>query len=124
MWRGLERRVTEKTNNATTKIVDIATFRWAFLALVVLSAGLYVFGRLSPFAGTKSGWENWDFARLWIPPLAFVGWTMLQKTTAFDAIASNLAEAPRDTIAVILGAVLAVVAAKLGYIADQTTPPP
>jgi hypothetical protein len=54
-----------------------------------------------------------------IPPLAFVGWTMLQKSTAFDAIAllvpGGISDAPRYAIAVIGAIVISAGATVLSY---------
>ena len=58
-----------------------------------------------------------------IPPLAFVGWTMLQPTTAFDAIAGVITPDWRWTIGLALGLVLGVAATLLGIKADQKPPP-
>jgi hypothetical protein len=116
--------VTEKTAENTTTITDPATLKWAFVALLVVSVGIYVTGRLPTLAGGPSTWDTWDWVRMWIPALAFIGWTMLQKTTAFDAIAPHLGQAPRFTIAIIAGGVLGVVASQLAYRADKTKPGP
>ncbi len=57
--------------------------------------------------------------RMLIPPLAFIGWTMLQKGTAFDAFGFNLTDASRFAIALIGATVLGVAARLLAYQADQ-----
>lgn len=102
---------TQKQDASTTVITDAATLRWAFWGLVVLSALLYAINR--------RGWTAWDFARLLIPPAAFVAWTMLQQTTAFDAVAPTLATGPRYVTALFGAIVLGVAASRLGYKADQ-----
>jgi hypothetical protein len=107
---------TTKTDNGTVTITAGHALGIAFYGLIALSIVLYVGGRL--MAAT---WDAWDYARMLIPPLAFVGWTMLQKATAFDAIAGNgLDEATRNVIAVIGGIILGLGAAALAYKADAT----
>jgi len=110
--------VTTKTVNGTTEITQPGTLSWAFFGLLILSVVLYVAARL--VAGGK--WDRLDYLRTAIPPLAFVGWTMLQRATAFDAVFPNLAQAPRTVVALFLGVVLGLVAAALAYKADQKKP--
>ncbi|GHO90706.1 hypothetical protein KSF_007540 [Reticulibacter mediterranei] len=111
--------MTEKNQagELVTTITQPGTLKWVFVALLLLSISLY-------FVGHRSSWDRWDFMRMLIPPLAFVGWTMLQKATAFDAIAPDLGQASRDAIAVIGAVILAVIAAQLAYQADQKKPIP
>lgn len=105
---------TEKSpdGGTMTTITQPGTLKGVFVALLLLSILLYVAGHLRH-------WDRLDFARMFIPPLAFVGWTMLQKATAFDAFAPGLGQASRDAIAVIGAVVLGVFAALLAYQADQ-----
>ena len=77
-----------------TTITDEFTLHWVFGALIVVSVLLYVLGRLRNL-------DRWDFLRVLIPPLAFVGWTMLQKMTAFDAVAPDFGTASRFSVAII-----------------------
>jgi hypothetical protein len=35
------------------------------------------------------------------PPAAFVTWTMLQRSTSFDAVAPDMASAPRTVVALL-----------------------
>jgi hypothetical protein len=110
---------TTKTDNGTVSITGGPALGIAFYALIGLSVVLYVGGRLM-----TAKWDAWDYVRSLIPPLAFVGWTMLQKATAFDAVAGNsLDEATRNVIALIGGVVLGVGAAALAYKADATPAP-
>lgn len=104
-----------QVGDMVTTITQAGTLRWVFVALLLLSVGLYV-------ANSLKHWDRWDFARMLIPPLAFVGWTMLQKATAFDAVAPDLGQASRSAIAVIGAIVLAVIAGLLAYQADQKNP--
>lgn len=96
----------------TTSITAPGTLKGVFVALLILSTGLYVFGH-------SGHWDRWDFLRALIPPTAFVGWTMLQRTTAFDAVWPGLATAPRFAIALIGSIVLATVATALSYKANR-----
>jgi len=54
--------------------------------------------------------------------LAFIGWTMLQRTTAFDAAWPDVSLNLRTAIAVIGAVVLGVSASALAYKADQKAP--
>ncbi len=86
----------------------------AFVGLSVLSAALYVVPRLR-----QGTWDSLDYVRVFIPPLAFVGWTMLQRATAFDAVWPQLPQATRMVAALLLAAVLSLVAVGLGLKADK-----
>jgi hypothetical protein len=110
--------ITTTTDNASgtvvTTITDPTTLKGVFYALIFVSMLLYVGGR-----AVARSWDRLDFARVLIPPLAFVAWTMLQKSTGFDAAFPELAIGPRTAIALIGGVVLGVVAGLLAYKADQ-----
>ncbi len=86
----------------------------AFVALCILSAALYAVPRLM-----KGMWDWLDCARVFIPPLAFVGWTMLQRPAAFDAVWPQLLPVQRMVGAVLLALVLGLAAGALGYQADK-----
>lgn len=104
--------VTTTTAANTTMITDGATLKWAFGGLIILSIGLYVVPRFQK-------WETLDYLRAAIPPLSFVGWTMLQKSTAFDAVAPQLNSAPRTVAGLFVAVVLGVLATTLARKADQ-----
>lgn len=106
--------LTTKTVDAVTEIVELGTLFWAFFGLILLSVFFYVFPRL-----VSRTWDRLDYVRMVIPPLAFIGWTMLQRTTAFDAIFPSLSVVPRMVIALFLGVILGVVALSLAKKADQ-----
>ena len=61
-----------------------------------------------------------------IPASAFVVWTMLQKSTAFDAVAPDMDEPLRFAIAVFAAVALGAGAAALSYkvTPDSGSPPP
>ena len=110
--------VTTSTTDGKTEITASSTLFWSFVLLVLLSTGLYVGYRL-----LARRWDKLDWIRMFIPPLAFVGWTMLQRPTAFDAVFPSLADAPRTVMALFLGVILGLGAAALAYQADQKPPP-
>jgi hypothetical protein len=108
---------TTKTTDGQTIITEKGTLIGAFVGLVLLSIGLYVGYRL-----INKKWDKWDWARMLIPPLAFVAWTMLQRATAFDAVFPSLGDAPRTVVALFLAIILGVSAAFLAYQADLKPP--
>jgi hypothetical protein len=109
--------VTSATGDTGTTITNPETLKWAFVALFLISIGLYVLGHVG-LAG-RNGWDRWDWIRMLIPGFAFVGWTMIQKVTMFDAVRPDWDDVPRFTVAVIGAVVLAAIAAGLSYTADQ-----
>lgn len=110
----------DEGGTTVTTITEPDTLFWVFWALVVLSIALYIFG----FREGIKDWGGWDVVRALIPPIAFVGWTMLQPASAFDAIAPDLRDAPKTAIALIGAAVLAALARWLAQKADEQDPKP
>jgi hypothetical protein len=110
--------VTTKVENNVTKITDADTLRWAFIGLLIVCIGFYVAPRLL----AKKWDRRLDWFRAPIPPLAFVGWTMLQRATAFDAVFPNVNDAQRTVSALFLAVLLGAAAAVLAYKADQKQP--
>ncbi len=106
--------MTEKASAVDGKVSTIisepGTLAWSFWGLIVLTVVLYLFGR-----GPKH-FNTLDLIRVFIPPCAFVLWTMLQKSTAFDAAFPEMAFVERMAIAlfgaVFLGALAAWLASK------------
>lgn len=90
------------------------TLEMSFWVLVLMSAALYAVPR---YTGGK--WDRFDWFRMAIAPLAFVGWTMLQRTTAFDAAFPALPLVPRTVMALFLGAFLGAGSAALALMADH-----
>jgi hypothetical protein len=80
----------------------IGTLRGCFAFFLFLCVVMYVLGR----GGVR---DRYDVVRAAISPLAFVAWTMLQRTTFFDALPQTMTSAQRTIFAVILAATLAVV---------------
>jgi hypothetical protein len=105
---------------SSTAITDPAALRVAFWGLAVIAIFAYLSGRIVAARSTQKAikWDRWDVVRALIPALAFVGWTMLQSPTAFDALALNLTGAMRVAIAVIGGGALGGVASLLAYQLD------
>jgi hypothetical protein len=106
-----------------TEITEPTTLKWAFWALLVLATILFIAGRwTAKTSGVKSPNIPLTLVQGLIPAAAFVGWTMLQKTSAFTAVDPGLATGARETIAVISAVVLGVLAAALGYKLEKSTP--
>lgn len=103
-------QVTTTTVGTTTTITERGTLQFAFWGLAVASALLYLITKAPQFSPL-------DILRVFIPPLSFVGWTMIQKTTAFDA-AFSMNQATRITIPVIVALIVTASASALAYKAD------
>jgi hypothetical protein len=98
----------------TTILPEAAlTLEISFWALVALSVVLYAVPR---YFGGK--WDKFDWVRVAIAPLAFFGWTMLQRATAFDAAFPTMPPVGRTVSALFLGAILGAVTAGLALKAD------
>ncbi|HLY68741.1 MAG TPA: hypothetical protein VKR53_03360 [Puia sp.] len=107
---------TTTTADKRTTITDAGSpaLHMAFYGLIVISIILYVSARI------KGGqWDSWDYCRALIPPLAFVGWTMLQRSTAFDAVWPALSVEQRTTAALLLSVLLAGAASALAFQVDK-----
>jgi hypothetical protein len=108
---------TTATDNGTTRITATQPLSWAFWGLIALSLVLYVVPHMA-----ANEWDMLDYVRMIIPPAAFVGWTMLQRATAFDAVIPDLDEASRTVIALFLAVVLGLLATYLAFKAEQKQP--
>ena len=107
---------TSKASAGTTTTIlpdAVPALIVSFWVLLLLSVVLFVVPR---YFGGK--WDKFDWVRASIAPLAFVGWTMLQRATAFDAVFPNVGQVNRTVFALILGAVLGGVTAALASRAD------
>lgn len=102
---------TPSNGEAVTTLTEPGTLKGSFIALVVVSMVVYAIGR--------TRWDIWDAVRIFIPPLAFVGWTLLQPSSAIDAFGWNITEAARVAVPVIGALVLGAVASRLAYKADE-----
>jgi hypothetical protein len=96
----------------TTTITEPGTLEAAFWALIVLSVVLFVVPRVKK-------WKRLDIVRMLLAPAAFIIWCMLQRSTAFDAVASGVADAPRTVFALLAAAVVGIAAAALANKAEQ-----
>ncbi len=102
--------VTTKTVEGTVSITDKSTLRWSFFGLIVIATVIYV----STKKLTKT-WDALDRYRMLIPPASFVGWTMLQKATAFDAVFPSFGDARRTVISLFLAVILGIIATALAF---------
>jgi len=114
---GAMTKVEEVSGQRHTIITDPITLKYVFYALCGLAVVLYIAGRLS-----SKHWDKWDYVRMLIPALAFVGWTMAQRSTAFDAACPAMEPAARTATAVIGAIALGLLASALAFKADQKTP--
>lgn len=97
--------------------IDYSNGLWyAFWGLFIASGILYWIPRW--FGGR---WERWDGVRMFIPGFAFIGWTMLQTISAFDAVFS-VSPSIRAFGAAFLALVLGSLASALAYKVDQKKP--
>jgi hypothetical protein len=117
-------RQSDKPAEGTiTTISDPQTLKYAFAGLIALSFLLYVVPRI--YAAMRAvGGNLWlwlkqldvlDWARASIPPLAFVGWSMLQRATAFDAAFPWVSQSQRTVAGLFLGTLLIAAASWLAF---------
>jgi hypothetical protein len=124
---------TDDGGNPITTITDISTLKVVFWLSVVASVVLYGAAHWSRASKEEteadgdvevSKWGFGNVLRALIPAGAYVGWTMLQQSTAFDAVAPDMSEALRLTIAVFAALGLAALAKVLSDRADEASPTP
>ena len=110
--------VQDTVKGTTTVILPEAvdTLRVAFWGLVAFSLVLYLVPRY--MGGTL---DRYDALRAVIAPLAFFAWTMLQRTTAFDAAFAWVPPIPRTVAALFMAALLGALTAGLAMKADAKT---
>jgi hypothetical protein len=89
---------TTETVDGTARIVAEDALKIAFVGLILASMLIYA-------ALRHRDWQPEDWGRMFIPPAAFVGWTMLQSPTAFDAVC-KLAMPFRIVLATLLALIL------------------
>lgn len=112
----VEAAVDDET--VVTVISDPYALKVTFWALLVFSAVIYIYKAWSNF-------NRLDMVRLFIPPAAFVLWTMLMPDSAFDAVFPGaLTEVRRELFAVIGAGVLGFLAKALADQADKQQPAP
>jgi hypothetical protein len=105
---------TQEGEEAVTVLTDPTGMRWAFVAMAVLAMVLYLVG-VKRFAWT-------DAARGLIASAAFVLWTMIQPSTAFDALGFEISGFVRIMIAVFGAVVLGILVNALATSADAAQP--
>lgn len=110
--------VENQTGEVVTTITEPGALRFVFWGLIVLCFVFYLAGHHS------EKWDRWDYARMFIPAFAFVGWTMAQKSTAFDAVWPDVTDAYRSIIAAFGAVLLGLAAAYLAQKADQRVEAP
>lgn len=127
----------KESGKSVTTITDPGSMKLMFVLSIVLSIVLYVLGdrtRARVAARKREeevgndeveviSWGGWNYLRALIPAAAYVAWTMLQKATAFDAVAPDMSAAKRAVIAVFVAIVLGAIAKGLGDKADNSEPP-
>jgi hypothetical protein len=107
-----------ETGDEVVVVTDASNLEWSFYGLTLLAGALYVLGHLKGGAERRR-WNTLDLLRMFIPPLAFVGWAMaLQPSTMFDA-AFSISDGTKLLIVVFGGTVLAAAASLLGMAADK-----
>jgi hypothetical protein len=105
---------------AVTTVTDAGALEATFWVCIGLSVLLFVTSRL---IAAKGRWRGWDYARALVPPIAFVLWTIVQKSTAWDAVSpDSLTEATRALIGASGAVVLGVAAAALGIQLNKSEP--
>jgi hypothetical protein len=105
----------DANGDQATVITNPNLLKVAFWVLIGVAAFLYLIkkkGRLVPL----------DALRAAIPALAFVGWTMLQQSTAFDAMFPDFDHDTRYFLAVVAAIVIAAAAQRLAVKADNEPP--
>lgn len=108
-----------ETKAGVTTITNVLAMQSTFWTLVALSILLYL---VPHFLSRSGNLEREDYIRMLLPPLAFTAWTMLQRATAFDAIAPMLNPAVRTLIALVLAALVGLVASILANQANKQQP--
>jgi hypothetical protein len=102
---------------AITTITDPGLLRGSFWALLLTSVALFVGPRLK-------NWTGLDGLRLFIPPMAFIGWMLLTQPSAIqDVIFFRDWSEPMKAIVAAFGVTfVGLLAAGLAYKADVSDP--
>ena len=112
--------VKDASGESAVVITNQGGLKATFWALPVAASFLFFVGRWLKGAQKPFDWR-WDILRVLIPPVAFLGWTMIQKNTAFDAVSSWSGD--NRAIASVLGALfVGTVAGLLLVKADREAP--
>lgn len=111
--------ICTKTAGDTTKIMDVRALQYTFWLLVGLSIVLYL---VPHYLARKGRLEVTDYVRMLLPSLAFTAWTMLQRATAFDAVAPMIDAEIRTIVALVVAAIIAAAATILAKQATNQIP--
>jgi hypothetical protein len=101
-------------NQTVWTITERGSLQIAFFVMIAVAIILYV-------TAARDVWENMDYLRVCIPPLAFVGWTMIQDNTAFDGLVDWHSQL-RFFIPAAAAVALGTLAAGLARKADEDPP--
>ena len=102
-----------------TDILDPAALRIAFIGLVIACPIIYIAGK-----GRGAKWTPWDYVRMVLPALAFVGWTFLTEPSAFDGFnQSDISDTTQIVIGVLAAVILGAIAKFAQDGADAEKPP-
>lgn len=106
---------TTAKKDSGTIIEDADTLYYSFFGCILMTLIIYAVAK-------RDSWDlKFDIPRMFIPALAFVGWTMIQRTTAFDAVFPDLPLSQRTAIGIFAAALLGIVAAKLAQVQKAGT---
>jgi hypothetical protein len=103
---------TTETAGGATRISSPDQLAYFFWVFVLLCPVLFLIGLQRRPKGL-------DFLRMVVPSIGFVGWTMLQPTTAFDGVAPEFSPEWRWAFGLTIALVVGIVAALLGMAADK-----
>ncbi len=127
--------VTTTNPRGQTQITQPGTLRLAFWLLAGLAAVLFVLGRrpaptpadvLQQSGTSVPRWQHleWqDLIRVAIPPAAFVGWTMLEPTSAWNVVVPGMSTGTRTLIALVGAVLLAAVTKAMASHSDNKPSP-
>ena len=101
-----------EVDDGASKIAAPEQLAFFFWLLIVLAPVFFL-------AGLQRVPKGWDWVRLLIPAIAFVGWTLLQPLTAFDGVAPRFNPDWRWAIGLAIALVLGLAAGALGMVADR-----
>jgi hypothetical protein len=107
---------TGRHGHTVTRITYPGQMEIVYVGMLVLAVALYVVG-----SKRLRSWE--DALRAVIPALAFIAWTMIQPSTAFDAFPFDLTSFARIMIGVFLAILLTGLTNWMAGRADDRPPP-
>ncbi|MEM9291104.1 MAG: hypothetical protein AAGD01_05445 [Acidobacteriota bacterium] len=119
--QGVEASTTEAGTNAAQEsavfIENTVLAEQGFWVLVALCFVLFAVTKL-----TTGKWTHWDYGRMLVPPAAFVGWTMLEQLSAFDAAFPQIDQPTQWFYAVVLAVTLTALSLLLAKKAAEHKP--